>query len=75
MAEPRKDDAVKSVQVEALVSLAFLSLRLPTHLFPAWDDGCERDISRRCRCPTCVFASPSLRRRGMTLWHQDGQAC
>lgn len=32
MAEPRKDDATKSVQVEALVSLALLSLCLPTHL-------------------------------------------
>lgn len=63
MAEPRKDDAIKSVQVEALVSLAFLSLRLPTHplvpvtdMVPGRDDGCERHITRRNPRPTSVSA-------------------
>lgn len=76
MAEPRKDDAIKSVQVEALVSLVFLSLRLTTYplvpvtdMVPGRDDGCERPA------PPLSLLSSSLRRHGTAPRQDDEQPC
>lgn len=73
MAESRKDDAIKSVQVEALVSLALPYVFLPTcpghRHSPSPGRGLrERHITRPNRGPASVSASPCLRRPGAAPW-------
>lgn len=77
MAEQRKDDAIKSVQVEALVSLTVLYVFLPAspgHIrSPNPGRGlrethhASESLPHLCLC--LCLAEPTA------PWHQDGQAC